>query len=64
MERLIIVNRTDDAPVNSRQWIDPAINKTMMMFFCEWDDEDHGFDDGVDEEDDRANNLCCTSLIA
>ena len=31
MERLIIVNRTDDAPVNSRQWIDPAINKKMMM---------------------------------
>ena len=31
MERLIIVNRTDDAPVNSRQWIDPAINKKIMM---------------------------------
>ena len=31
MERLIIVNRTDDAPVNSRQWIDPVINEKIMM---------------------------------
>ena len=31
MERLIIVNRIDDAPVNSRQWIEPAISKKMTM---------------------------------
>ena len=34
MERLIIVNRIDDAPVNCRQWIEPPINKkTVMMIF-------------------------------
>ena len=31
MERLIIVNRIDDAPVTSRQWIEPAISKKMVM---------------------------------
>ena len=31
MERLIIVNRIDDAPATSRQWIEPAISKKTMM---------------------------------
>ena len=30
MERVIIVNRTDDAPVKLRQWIAAAINITLM----------------------------------
>ena len=36
MERVIIVNRTDDAPVKLRQWIAAAINITLMKMMMMW----------------------------
>ena len=55
MERLIIVNRIDDAHVNRRQWIELAINikKGKRRWWWRFYDDHNYFDDGKDEDEDK-----------